>query len=156
MKCADLREAQQESDFAEGKPTFNQVPHREFAATSADVTPRGCAFHFRAAVSNDVARGTLLGIMPQFVIEREIRGAGSLSDTQLREISLRSLETLEGMGPQIQWLHLAKVGPQRVDSNEPLVHFLRGRGLAVPRNLSPIFVRYSIRVGGESLAFHRC
>ncbi len=53
----------------------------------------------------DVAHGTLHGIMPQFVIEREIRGAGSLSDTQLREISLRSLETLEKMGPQIRWLH---------------------------------------------------
>lgn len=52
-----------------------------------------------------MAHGTLLPIMPQFVIEREIRGAGALSDAELREISLRSLETLEGMGPQIQWLH---------------------------------------------------
>jgi hypothetical protein len=43
--------------------------------------------------------------MPQFVIEREIPGAGSLSDSQLREVSLRSLGALEGMGPQIQWLH---------------------------------------------------
>ena len=43
--------------------------------------------------------------MPQFVIEREIPGAGSLSDSQLREVSLRSLEALEGMGPQIQGLH---------------------------------------------------
>jgi hypothetical protein len=43
--------------------------------------------------------------MPQFMIEREIPGAGSLSDSDLRELSLRSLETLEGMGPQIQWLH---------------------------------------------------
>ena len=43
--------------------------------------------------------------MPKFVIEREIPGAGSLSDSQLREVSLRSLEALEGMGPQIQWLH---------------------------------------------------
>jgi Protein of unknown function (DUF4242) len=43
--------------------------------------------------------------MPQFVIEREIPGAGSLSDSQLREVSLRSLEALKGMGPQIQWLH---------------------------------------------------
>ena len=43
--------------------------------------------------------------MPQFVIEREVPGAGSLSDLQLREISLRSLATLDGMGPQIQWLH---------------------------------------------------
>jgi hypothetical protein len=43
--------------------------------------------------------------MPQFIIEREIPGAGALSDAELRELSLRSLETLEGMGPQIQWLH---------------------------------------------------
>lgn len=43
--------------------------------------------------------------MPQFVIEREIPGAGALSETQIREISLRSLGTLKDMGPQIQWLH---------------------------------------------------
>jgi hypothetical protein len=43
--------------------------------------------------------------VPQFVIEREIPGAGSLSETQIREVSLRSLETLAAMGPQIQWLH---------------------------------------------------
>ena len=45
------------------------------------------------------------GIVAQFVIEREIPGAGSLSETQIREISLRSLQTLKEMGPQIQWLH---------------------------------------------------
>jgi hypothetical protein len=44
-------------------------------------------------------------IVPQFVIEREIPGAGAMSETQLREISLRSLATLKEMGPQIQWLH---------------------------------------------------
>ncbi len=43
--------------------------------------------------------------MAQFVIEREIKGAGSLSEEQLREVSLRSLETLNEMGPRIQWLH---------------------------------------------------
>jgi cell division inhibitor SulA len=43
--------------------------------------------------------------MPQFVIEREIPGAGSLTEEQIREVSLRSLETLNEMGPQIQWLH---------------------------------------------------
>lgn len=43
--------------------------------------------------------------MPQFVIEREIPGAGTLSETQIREMSLKSLETLKRMGPQIQWLH---------------------------------------------------
>jgi Protein of unknown function (DUF4242) len=41
----------------------------------------------------------------QFVIEREVAGAGSLSDVQLREISLRSLQALNAMGPQIHWLH---------------------------------------------------
>ena len=39
------------------------------------------------------------------MIEREIPGAGSLSETQIREIALRSLQTLKEMGPQIQWLH---------------------------------------------------
>ena len=43
--------------------------------------------------------------MPQFVIEREIPGAGSLSEAQIRQISLQSLQTLNEMGPQIQWLH---------------------------------------------------
>jgi cell division inhibitor SulA len=43
--------------------------------------------------------------MPQFVIEREVPGAGSLSETALREISLQSLQALRELGPQIQWLH---------------------------------------------------
>jgi hypothetical protein len=43
--------------------------------------------------------------MPEFVIEREVPGAGSLTETQIRELSLRSLEALKEMGPQIQWLH---------------------------------------------------
>jgi hypothetical protein len=43
--------------------------------------------------------------VPQFVIEREVPGAGRLSETQIQEISLRSLQTLKEMGPQIQWLH---------------------------------------------------
>jgi hypothetical protein len=41
----------------------------------------------------------------QFVIERELPGAGTLSDLQIREISLRSLQALSAMGPQIRWLH---------------------------------------------------
>jgi hypothetical protein len=39
------------------------------------------------------------------VIEREIPGAGTLSETQIRELALHSLEVLKEMGPQIQWLH---------------------------------------------------
>ena len=43
--------------------------------------------------------------MPQFVIEREVPGAGSLSEEQLRDVSLQSLSVLQEMGPQIQRLH---------------------------------------------------
>ncbi len=43
--------------------------------------------------------------MPQYVIEREIPGAGAMSEAQLRDLSLQSLQTLKEMGPQIQWLH---------------------------------------------------
>lgn len=43
--------------------------------------------------------------MPQFVIEREVPGAGSLTQDELRELSLQSLGVLQEMGPQIQWLH---------------------------------------------------
>ena len=43
--------------------------------------------------------------MPQFVIEREIPGAGKMSESEIRQVSLRSLHVLKEMGPQIQWLH---------------------------------------------------
>jgi hypothetical protein len=43
--------------------------------------------------------------MPEFVIEREIPGAGQLSEAKIEEISIRSLEVLKGLGTQIQWLH---------------------------------------------------
>ena len=43
--------------------------------------------------------------MPQFVIERDIPGAGSMTEAQVREVSLRSLQGLQDIGPQIQWLH---------------------------------------------------
>ena len=43
--------------------------------------------------------------MPQFVIEREVPGAGSLSEAQVRELAMQSLLVLNEMGPRIQWLH---------------------------------------------------
>ena len=43
--------------------------------------------------------------MPKFVIEREIPGAGNLSDAQLRENAQKSVSVLKEMGPEIQWLH---------------------------------------------------
>jgi len=43
--------------------------------------------------------------MPKFVIEREVPGAGKLTEDQLREVSLRSLQALGELGPKIQWIH---------------------------------------------------
>jgi len=43
--------------------------------------------------------------MPKFVIERDVPGAGNLSDAQWRELAQKSVSVLKGMGSQIQWLH---------------------------------------------------
>ena len=43
--------------------------------------------------------------MPKFVIEREIPGAGNLSEAEVRAVSQKSVGVLKGMGPEIQWLH---------------------------------------------------
>ena len=42
--------------------------------------------------------------MPKFLIEREIPGAGNMTQTELRSISQTSCGVLQSMGPQIQWL----------------------------------------------------
>jgi hypothetical protein len=44
-------------------------------------------------------------LMPKYVIEREIPGAGNLTDAELREVSKKSVDVLKGLGPEIQWLH---------------------------------------------------
>ncbi len=43
--------------------------------------------------------------MPKFVIEREIPGAGDMTEAEFHQVALRSLEVLKDLGPQIQWLH---------------------------------------------------
>ena len=42
--------------------------------------------------------------MPKYVIERDLPGAGKLSQEQLVAISQKSCGVLQSMGPQIQWL----------------------------------------------------
>ena len=42
--------------------------------------------------------------MPRFVIEREIPGAGKLSQAELRGISQKSCDVLRELGPQVQWI----------------------------------------------------
>ncbi len=43
--------------------------------------------------------------MPQYLIERNIPGAGNLTAAELQGISQKSCGVLNAMGPQIQWVH---------------------------------------------------
>ncbi len=42
--------------------------------------------------------------MPKYVIERDIPGAGKLSQQELQAISQKSCSVLNKLGPQIQWV----------------------------------------------------
>ena len=42
--------------------------------------------------------------MPKYVIEREISGAGKLSEEEFQGISQKSCGVLQEMGPKIQWV----------------------------------------------------
>jgi hypothetical protein len=42
--------------------------------------------------------------MPKFVIEREVPGAGNLTDAELQQLSQKSVAVLKEMGSRIQWL----------------------------------------------------
>ena len=43
--------------------------------------------------------------MPQYVIERELPGAGKLTPAELQAISATSCGVLRDMGPSVQWVH---------------------------------------------------
>ena len=43
--------------------------------------------------------------MPEFVIKRDIPGIQSMTEEQIRDVSVKSLGVLASLGPQIQWLH---------------------------------------------------
>ncbi len=42
--------------------------------------------------------------MPKYVIERELPGAGKLTNDEVQGISQKSCQVLSGLGPQIQWV----------------------------------------------------
>ena len=50
--------------------------------------------------------------MPQYLIERDIPGAGELSSADLKAISQKSCGVLNDLGPQIQWVHSYVTGDQ--------------------------------------------
>lgn len=42
--------------------------------------------------------------MPKFVIERDVPGAGNLSDAEIKELAGKSVQALKQIGCDIQWL----------------------------------------------------
>lgn len=70
--------------------------------------------------------------MPKYVIEREIPGAGNMSEAELQGASQTSCGVLRDLGPQIQWLHSYVTGDKLyciyIAANEELVreHAMRG------------------------------
>lgn len=44
-------------------------------------------------------------ILKTYLIERDIPGAGSLSNTDLKGISQKSCTVIKELGPKIQWMH---------------------------------------------------
>ena len=42
--------------------------------------------------------------MPKFVIERNLAGAGDLTEEQLAEVSFKSCSVIRKLGPQLQWV----------------------------------------------------
>ena len=43
--------------------------------------------------------------LPQYLIERNVPGAGKLTSDELKAISQKSCSVLNQLGPQIQWVH---------------------------------------------------
>jgi hypothetical protein len=52
-------------------------------------------------------------IMPKYVIERELPGAGKLSTAELQAVSQKSCGVLRNLGPQIQWVQ-SYVTPDKI------------------------------------------
>lgn len=43
--------------------------------------------------------------MPKYVIERDLPGAGDLTDEQFRNVAAKSCDVLRSLGSDIQWVH---------------------------------------------------
>ena len=70
--------------------------------------------------------------MPKYVIERELPGAGKLTEADLRGISEKSCGVLRDLGPEINWQHSYvtddKIYCVYIAPNEQLVREHAARG----------------------------
>jgi hypothetical protein len=64
--------------------------------------------------------------MPKYVIERVVPGAGTMSATELKALSMRSCNVLNQLGPQIQWVESYvtdnKIYCVYIAPNEQMIH----------------------------------
>jgi hypothetical protein len=44
-------------------------------------------------------------VMPKYVIERTLPGAGKMSPEELKQVARKSNEVLKGLAPDVEWLH---------------------------------------------------
>jgi hypothetical protein len=76
--------------------------------------------------------------MPTFIIEREIPGASRLTDDELRGITQKSNDTVDGLGKPYTWRHSYVAGDKiycvhEAESAEDILEHARGGGF--PANL---------------------
>ena len=50
--------------------------------------------------------------MPQYLVERNVPGAGKMTEAELQALSHKSCAVLNDMGPQIQWVNSYVTGDQ--------------------------------------------
>jgi Protein of unknown function (DUF4242) len=64
--------------------------------------------------------------MPKYVIERVVPGAGTMSATEPKALSMRSCNVLNQLGPQIQWVESYvtdnKIYCVYIAPNEQMIH----------------------------------
>ena len=91
--------------------------------------------------------------MPKYVIEREIPGAGGLSERDLAAIAQKSNRVLAKLGPEIQWLHSYVAGDRiyclYIAANEELVREHARQGGFPANRVTQVAATRVIRLAGK-------
>ena len=74
--------------------------------------------------------------MRTYLIQRNVPGAGKLSPEQLKQLSIKSCDVLEQLGPQIQWQHSYVTGDDlwciyKAENDELLYEHARKGGFPI-------------------------
>ena len=76
-------------------------------------------------------------VMPKYVIERDIPGAGRMSPQEIKGVSQKSCEVLNKLGPQIQWVQSYVTGDKvyciYIAPNEKMIREHAGQ-VGIPAN----------------------